>query len=58
MSHLAEAFVTGLREAPALFFAPVVGAVRGICTETRRVLQHRPTQMTPAPLPKPPRTRQ
>jgi hypothetical protein len=33
-----KGFLVGLKDGPRLFFAPLVGAVNGICDETRRAL--------------------
>jgi hypothetical protein len=42
-SKFAAGFFTGLKEGPSLFFAPLIGAIKGIRDELRRVLTHRST---------------
>ena len=38
MTEFIDGFVSGLKDGPRMFFAPLAGAVKGICAESQRVL--------------------
>ena len=47
-SKFASGFVTGMKEGPVLFFAPLLGAIKGICAESRRATRPHHQSSTPA----------
>lgn len=43
-SSFAAGWLNGMKESHSIFFAPLVGAIKGICAEIGRVTQPRTTQ--------------